>query len=62
MSSSSMTPSCMAGRVHYFTRDGDVIDIRAWDQEKVVDEEHEHLRPRQVVAGAAVVDRENAKQ
>ena len=57
-----MTPSCMAGRVHNFTRDGDVIEVWAWDQEKVVDEEHEHLRPRQVVAGAVVVDRENAKQ
>ena len=55
-----MTPSCMAGRVPNFTRDGDVIEVWAWNQEKVVDEEHEHLRPRQVVAG--VVDRENAKQ
>ena len=49
-----MTSSCMAGRyrrVHHFTRDGDVVvDIWAWDQEKLVDEEHEHLRPRQVVA------------
>ena len=60
MPSNSMTPSCMAGRVPNFTRDGDVIEVWAWNQEKVVDEEHEHLRPRQVVAG--VVDRENAKQ
>ena len=51
MPSSSMTTSCIAGRVHHFTRDGDVVvDIWAWDQEKLVDEEHEHLRPRQVVA------------